>query len=189
MPDIPYTYDNLNSLYLSVNKLMQTDLLWYKRGFLLSALYLYLTYAEAQVRVFEENNVPQLNELATSDHPKYSDMQYKIFSSAIATYAYIASCINFGKKLSKSSVFDEWIIEIKEKRHRLSAHPDEKYGKEIIAHKRSSLSSNGEVRFKIIDLENTDKTYSLIVNPRKDFTTLEQYIEDLVKKLTKEWKL
>lgn len=148
----PYQYEELNSLYQSVNKLMGSDVVLYERGFLLSALYLYLAYTEAQVRIFEENNTSDLNDLATSDYPKYSDMQYKIFSSAISTYAFIASCLKFSEKLIKLEKWNKWINGIKEKRHRLSGHPDEKYGEKIVAHKRSSLSSRGEVRFNIVDI-------------------------------------
>lgn len=189
----PYSYPQLNDLHRTVsnNPNLKGDI-WLERRTYLATLYLYLAYAEAQLAIFEEIDWTELNELATSNHLKYTDLQYRYFSSAIAFYSYSKSCINLIKKLTADKIpseYEDWMRKIVELRDRLSAHPDEKHHKKIIASKRIAVSSEGFVDFQLLNLENSEEAKKLRLEPRKDFEQLKTLINDIINYLKKNWRL
>lgn len=193
----PYTYPELQSLIESANKLLTTGRkVWLYRWGMLSVLFDYLTRAEAQVRV-QEKNLTLLYKYGHKNHKKYSDRLHQMISSTVSTYEFIYSCIKIADHLKRLSKYHDWIFTIAEKRNRFSSHPDEKSRGEIkgaiVSYGISSFSSTGEVRIRIVDLEEKVDTYNyyknLTLNPRKDHEILKEYIKEFSTELKAVWDL
>lgn len=182
----------------SANKLVTADRkVWLYRWGMLSVLSDYLTCAEAQVRVQEEN-LKLIDKYSHQNHKKYSDRLSKMMSSTISTYEFIYSCIKIVSHLKKLNKYNKWINTIAEKRNRFSSHPDEKIrGKirgSIVSYGISGFSSGGEVYIRLVDLKEKVNTLSFYkklnpMTPRKDLDTLKEYIRELSIKLKAKWNL
>lgn len=192
MKQIPYSYSELNDLHSKINNVKAlTEPIWKERIAYLGSLYLYLSYAEAQSRIINETDWEYLNKLASSNHSKYADLQYKYFSSAIAFYEFAKTCINFLKKLTNNmpSEYDGWIKETLSKRDRLSGHPDELNYKKGVTHKRGAVSSNGWTEFRVLDLTDASKSHTLRAEPVNDIQKLKLLVAETAKRLNNEWQV
>ena len=157
------------------------------------SLYMYFQYSVAQVRIQEENLKLMENggHQNFPTHKEYAESDIKIYSSALAAYAHIRTCLNFAKELSEAVENSKeleklrednknWGTEVVNKRIILQAHP---YQDDQLVWKRSMRNSNGNIEFPIRNIKKTIENRKIIINPRQDLERLRIYLEDLSIKL------
>jgi hypothetical protein len=161
----------------------------------LNALFVYFQYAVASVRLQEESIVRmaggQHRNFAT--HAEYGDCLSKIYSSAIAAYSHLRTCLNFTRALiddidiqHQSTAFQEfrdqqtvWARELISKRDTIAAHPEQPNN---LVWKPNMWSDDGRIRFAA-------KSRQVMLSPREDLEHLRVYLSELSEHLLESWRL
>ena len=168
---------------------------WSYRRHMLSLLYIYLCYAEAQIYIFEEQS-KLLIEYGHKNQTKYTDRQYKRPSSALGFYIFASICTDAIKKLlplkSDQSAWDGWLKNMKLLRNRTAAHPtDEIEGRQtrrVVLSKRTSDGyDEGKITFNLINHDDLNNKRSVTINPLEDFDKLVNYVNESIGVMRTAW--
>jgi len=162
---------------------------WILQYLRLQSAYIYFQYAVTQVRIQEENLKLMENGEHKNfpSHDAYAESDLRIYSSALAAYAYMRTCLHFTYELAEAVPNDEefgqfreeyklWAKELIGRRDRLQAHP---YNEYALVWKRTMRCSDGRIEFPIRNLNNLAKSEKWIINPRRNLDELRMYIENL----------
>lgn len=170
------------------------DKFWIMQYLRLQSMYAYFQYAVVQVNIQEENlklmENGEHNNFPT--HEAYAESDLRIYSSALAAYAHMRTCLHFSYELAESVENDKhlskfrylksaWAENLIAARNILQAHP---YQEKEFAWKRSMRCSDGRIEFPIRNMKDLSKSSSLIIQPRKDVELLRQYLEKLAELIT-----
>ncbi len=152
----------------------------------------------------DESITPFVNEVGQhknfETHTEYEDCLLKIYSSAVATYSNLRTCLRFTKAIIDSIPNKEqdqdfrkfrddskaWVEEVIDKRDRIAAHPEEE---NKIVWKPNAWSDNGQVRFRAINPENPESSRKITLEPRNDLEKLRKYLLELTSHLERLWSL
>ncbi|MCK9187454.1 MAG: hypothetical protein M0P05_02905 [Candidatus Colwellbacteria bacterium] len=162
---------------------------WMVQYLRLQSIYVYFQYAVAQVRIQEENLILMENgEHKNFDsHEAYAKSDLRIYSSALAAYAHMRTCLHLAYELAEAKSNDtefknfrethkDWAEGLIEARNRLQAHP---YHEHALVWKRTMRSSDGRIEFPIRDLKDLSKSKKIAIHPRRTLDELRIYLETL----------
>ncbi len=109
----------------------------------------------------------------------------KFISYSIASYGHMKACSNFAKDISGSLAFKlqkyaAFLADLKTKRDRIEAHPNEKNGGKTILAYDSTIEKDG-IRFSLWNknLKKGEEKECITLTPKKDLMILSDLIEEI----------